>query len=156
MKEPDPPSPSASERPTVRVMAERMVAGRLSPRMEPDATAEQVEQLLADLFRVLSHWVGSTGCEVLFTRAFVGAAVHHPQLRGIRYTWGSATPRLDALREHAHRNGSESTVEAVTAVLDSMITILSGLVGEDLAMSLLEDRPLWPDATVPRTPEMGS
>jgi hypothetical protein len=49
-----------------------------------------------------------------------------------------SAPYLDHLAEIAREYGGQAMAEAATTVLASVITMLNGLIGEDLAMSILE------------------
>ncbi|MEO6865794.1 MAG: hypothetical protein ABI229_10110 [Gemmatimonadaceae bacterium] len=104
----------------------------------PDTASTAVEHVFAQLFSSLSQWVGIVGCNALFARALALSAPHHPVLRGVCFQLHDGTPQLECLAENAREYGSQATTEAATTVLASVITMLSGLIGEDLAMSILE------------------
>ncbi len=135
-----------SNAPTVQTAAqstaERLFASGLPPRPTPEAAATGAEQVFADLFRNLSQWVGAAGCLALFNRALVLSTARHVVFQGVRYRPQGEMPHLERFAENARECGGEATVEGVTAVLTSIITMLSGLIGdEDITMSLLEDKP---------------
>lgn len=144
------PSPSTKQ-PPARAIAERLVARVLPARSTPEEAAAGAEELFTRLFHNLSQWVGSAGCQALFSRAFVLCAATHPVCAGVRYRTQGATPRLDRLPENALVCGSSDTIEGVTEVVTSIVTMLTGLIGDaDIAMGLLDDRPPAPHRAVPR------
>lgn len=111
--------------------------------------AAGAEHVFSHLFGNLAQWVGTAGCGALFSRAIALAVPQHPVLRGVRFR--QAAPHLDCLADNAREYGNEATVEAATAALISIITMLNGLIGEDIAMSLLEELPLNTPEITPLT-----
>ena len=126
---------------TARATAQRLLASEILADETSGAAALAAEHVLVDLFSTLSHWVGTAGCEALFTRAFVLAAPHHPVLQGVRYKVHNGTPRLEQFGDNAREYGSQATTEGATIVLASIVTMLSRLIGEDIARSLLDEVP---------------
>jgi hypothetical protein len=135
-----------SDSPTARAVAHRLLAHGIPEHGTPDATAAGAEYVLGHIFRNLSQWIGTAGCHALFASAIARSAPHHPVLTGVRYQQLSA-PHLDRLTENAREYGSQATAEGAMAMLAMIITMLTGLIGEDIAMSLLEEVPT-------RTPEI--
>ena len=127
-----------SDQSTPRATADRLLARGIPKHGTPDAAAAGTEQVFADLFGSLSQWVGIVGCRALFNRALVLSAPLNPVLTGVRYR-PEAAPHLDRLAENADQYGTEATAEGATVVLTSIIVMLAGLIGEDVAMSLLRD-----------------
>jgi len=106
----------------------------------PDEVAEGVEYVFAHLIRNLSKWLGVAGCNVLFARAFILSTPHHPVLAGV--SLAQSPPYLNHLADGAREYGNQAVASATTDVLASVITMLSGLIGSDIAASLLEEVPL--------------
>gem|GEM_PF-4380141 len=137
--------------PHARAIAQRLVARALPSRSTPEKAATAAEELFAHLYRNLSRWVGGAGCQALFSRAFVLCAVSHPVCAGVRYRMQDGAPRLDRLAENALVCGGDATVEGVTEVVTSIVTMLTGLIGdEEIAMGLLDDGPPAPHCAAPR------
>jgi hypothetical protein len=108
------------------------------------------------LFRNLSQWIGVTGCHTLFARAITLSAPHHPVLTDVRHQL-EVVPHLKHLGENAREYGSQATADAVTTVLATIITMLTGLIGEDIAMSLLDEVPTrTPEIALAPAPEIAS
>lgn len=117
-----------------------MVARALPARASPDEAVAAAEILFARLSHNLSLWVGNAGCQALFSRAFVLCATTNPVCAGVRFQIRDRTSHLDRLAENARLCGGEATVEGVTEVVASIVTMLTGLIGDEkIAMGLLED-----------------
>ena len=123
--------------PAVRATARRLLSVETQQHGNSDEAAAHVEHVLAQVCRSLSEWVGSAGCHALFDRAITLAAVENPALLGVRHR-ERPSPHFDRIAENAREHGAEATVEAATTVLISVIATLSGLIGEDIALSLLD------------------
>jgi hypothetical protein len=87
----------------------------------------------------LARWMGSDGCRALFARALATAqaAGGQPVLEMVRISAGSVYC-LDGLTEGAVRHGAAAANEAAAAVLSALIELLGRLIGDDMALSLLE------------------
>lgn len=131
---------TSSDSPTARATAHLLLAREIPEHGAPDAVAAGAEHVFSHLFCNLAQWVGTAGCGALFRRAVALAVPQHPVLRGVRFR--QAAPHLDGLADNAREYGSQATVEAATAALISIITMLNGLIGEDIAMSLMKELPL--------------
>jgi hypothetical protein len=87
----------------------------------------------------LSRWMGSEGCRALFARALASAqaAGGHPVLEMVRISSGSVYC-LDGLTEAAARHGPAAASAGAAAVLAALIELLGRLIGDDMALSVLE------------------
>lgn len=133
---------TGSAHPPALAIAARIVARSLPAEPTPDAAASGAEEVFARLYRNLSHWVGSAGCQALFSRAFVLCAATHPVCAGVRYRPLGAAPHLERLVENARECGGEATAKGITEVVTSIVTMLTGLIGDEgITMSLLENGP---------------
>ena len=85
----------------------------------------------------LARWFGSYGSLALVTRALAITVPEHPALTTV--TAASAqSPRLIGLAASARVHGATATANAVTALLASLVELLGRLIGDDLALMLLE------------------
>jgi len=104
----------------------------------PDTTsgADRVCRRVSD---ELSRWIGRDGCHALFARALATAQTEggHPVLDTVRTSVRSVYC-LDGLNESAARHGPEAATEGAAVVLSALIELLGRLIGEDMALSLLE------------------
>jgi hypothetical protein len=87
----------------------------------------------------LARWIGSDGCRALFARALATAQAggDHPALEMVRVSAGS-TYCLDGLTDSAARFGVPAATDGAAAVLAALIELLGHLIGDDMALNLLE------------------
>jgi hypothetical protein len=85
----------------------------------------------------LSRWVGPDGCHALFTRALAEARSRHPALAQIHLRVRS-DPYVDGVAETTAAHGEPAAAEALEAMLAFLIELLGRLIGEDMAMKLIQ------------------
>jgi len=129
-----------------RAAARRLLAREMRAGDDPDAVAAGAERVFTQVFRNLAQWVGTAG-HALVTRSLVLTAPRFPILTGVRHM--QAEPHLEHLAENAHEYGGKAAIDGVTALLASIITTLNGLIGEDIAMSILGEQPSPEPAIAP-------
>ena len=99
----------------------------------------------------LARWFGPYGYHALLTRALSEASRQHPLLAAVRVR-DPLTPLLDGLDEALETNDPDAVLEGVTAVIAGVIALLARVIGEDMALRLVEqsmDGPA-PNGTNPR------
>ena len=101
---------------------------------DPVAAGESVSRSLADS---LSRWFGPYGYHALLTRALTHARAANPALAAVRVR-SHSDPTLDGLAELATAHGINTTTEAIAAVLSAVIELLGRLIGDDMAVNLVE------------------
>jgi hypothetical protein len=89
------------------------------------------------LYRELSRWVGPDGCHALFTRALAQARAEHPALAQIHLKPRSE-PYIDGVAESIMAHGDPATAEALESMLARLVELLGRLIGDDMAMKLIE------------------
>ena len=132
--------------------AARSAAIRLLARGRAAAEAQQAsrdslgvaEMVGRQLASTLSRWFGPYGYHALLTRALADALVTHPELASVRVQT-PADPTLVGLAESANAHGIEATMEGMTTVFATIVELLGRLIGEDLALNLMEQA--VPDVT---------
>src|SRR6266480_1123496 len=139
--------PSASDEATTRLtppqsrpaeeLARRLLARDAPAEDAPDAVAAAAERVCGRVSANLSRWFGIDGTDALFARAVARAQADHPALANVRYSHQSAVC-LERLAESARRHGAHAAADGVAAVLTVLIELLGRLIGEDIAMRLLE------------------
>ena len=129
---------NGTDSPTIRATAARLLASGAPLQGSPADVAVAGEQVLNQIFKSLSRWIGSAGCDALFGRAITVSAPDHPVLTDVRHQLQKA-PHLLRLSENASKYGEDATRDAITAIVTSIVAMLAGLIGEDLATSLLEE-----------------
>lgn len=119
-----------------------------------DATIAAAARICVLLAVGLSRWFGPIGSHALLTRALASVRAHHPVLRGVAMT---EEARLIGLAENASAHGADATHESIVAMFAALADLIGRLIGEDLAMNVLEQSTSFPTAgrssapTDPRT-----
>jgi hypothetical protein len=122
-----------SARQTVR----RLIDSLRSGRPTSDSAARSAAAASDHLYRELSRWVGPDGCDALFTRALAQASTEHPALGRIQLHPRS-DPYVDGVAETIMAYGDATTAEALESLLVRLDELLGRLIGEDMAMKLIE------------------
>lgn len=129
-----PHSPAARSA-AIRLLARGHAAAKArETSRDPLAVAESVGVQLAS---TLSRWFGPYGYHALLTRALADALLTHPELADVRVE-NTSDPVLKGLAEVAAAHGVEATMEAVITLVAGIADLLGRLIGEDLAMNLME------------------
>lgn len=90
------------------------------------------------LYQDLSRWVGRDGCHALFTRALAEARTDHPLLEEIQLR-ARSEPYVEGVAEAIETYGAAQTAEAIESMLARLIELLGRLIGDDIAMKLIEE-----------------
>jgi len=120
-----------------RNIAHRLIASSRSEGHGGDSPARAAAAACDRLYRELSRWVGRDGCHALFTRALAQARTDHPALAKIQLR-ARAEPYIDGVPETIIAQGDPATAEALDAMLVSLVELLGRLIGDDMAMKLIE------------------
>jgi hypothetical protein len=129
------PLPAGS---SARELATRLLTHETSVPQGPD-TAVAADRVCRRVSDELARWVGNDGCRALFARALASAQAGggHPALEMVRISVGSAYC-LDGLADSATRHGVPAATDGAAAVLAALIELLGHLIGDDMALNLLE------------------
>ena len=120
-----------------RQIARRLIRSRQSDRAGGDTAARAAAAACDDLYRELSRWVGRDGCHALFTRALAQARTEYPALEEIELH-PLSEPYIDGVAETIMANGDAATAEAFESMLARLVELLGRLIGDDMAMKLIE------------------
>ena len=126
--------------PASRAVAQRLLAmastssDARDESLDPVAGADRVGRALAT---TLSRWFGPYGYHALLSRALAVARQTHPALAQVRVR-GPADPTLEGLSDAARAHGQQESVAAFTSVLAAVTELLGRLIGEDMAVQLME------------------
>jgi len=139
--------PSASDEATTRLtppqsrpaeeLARRLLARDAPAEDAPDAVAAAAERVCGRVSANLSRWFGIDGTDALFARALVRAQADYPALANVRYSHQSAVC-LERLAESARIHGANAAADGVAAILTAPIELLGRLIGQDIALRLVE------------------
>jgi hypothetical protein len=110
----------------------------LHPRRPTSDTAARSAAAAGDhLYRELSRWVGPDGCHALFARALAQAGTEYPALGQIQLH-ARSEPYIDGVAETIMAHGDAATAEGLESMLVRLVELLGRLIGEDMAMKLIE------------------
>jgi hypothetical protein len=132
----DKDTPSQNE-PPAREIARRLIESHRSQRAEGHTSARAAAAACDQLYRELSRWVGPDGCHALFTRALAQARTEYPALGQIQLR-ARSEPYIDGVAETIMAHGDPATAEGLEAMLVHLIELLGRLIGDDMAMKLIE------------------
>lgn len=118
-----------------REVVSRLIA-RQSATSDPRGTANAAA-LLIRISANLSIFIGKVGCHTLLQRALASARSEHPALKGITIVTQPEIAIAGVL-ESIQAHGAADTEAGVESVVVSLIVLLTRLVGEDLAVKLVE------------------
>ena len=127
----------SGDQPAVRQIAHRLINSRRSERAGGDTAARAAAAACDHLYRELSRWVGSDGCNALFTRALAQARTEYPALGKIQLR-SRSEPYIDGVAETIMAHGDAATTEALESMLAHLVELLGRLIGDDMAMKLIE------------------
>ncbi len=136
-----PPEPSAA-----RDMARLLLGGLVDGNGQPKDAAAEVQRVWARTAERLRRAVGDDGYNALLSRALQRTGAEHPAVLDLRPIAGDAA-HLDAVETGLEKHGTPAVTAAVEALLTEVIDILSGLIGTDMVLNLLES-----DGTPPNGP----
>jgi hypothetical protein len=120
-----------------RELAIRLISSEAAGRAESPATPDAAAAATDRLYRGLSRWIGRDGCHALFTRALAETRMSHPLLEEIELRPGSDR-YLDATAPAIMLHGSAAANSALESMLVAVIELLARLIGDDMALKLIE------------------
>jgi len=120
-----------------RQIARRLITSHRSERAGGDTAARAAAAACDHLYRDLSRWVGPDGCHALFTRALAQARTEYPALEQIQLR-ARSEPYIDGVGETIMAHGDAPTAEALESMLVRLVELLGRLIGDDMAMKLIE------------------
>jgi len=123
--------------PAARELARRVINARRSQQATGDTPARAAAAAGDRLYRELSRWVGPDGCHALFTRALAQARTEYPALAQIQLR-ARSEPYIDGVAETIMAHGDATTAEALESMLVRLVELLGRLIGDDMAMKLIE------------------
>lgn len=128
-------SPHAKE--PARQIARRLIDSRDSERKGTDGRARGAAAACDDLYRELSRWVGRDGCHALFVRALAQTRLDNATLDGVQLR-PLSEPYLDGVADAIMSGGDTAVAEALESMLVHIVELLGRLIGDDMAVKLIE------------------
>jgi hypothetical protein len=132
----DKDTPSRNESPAQQ-MARRLIKSHRSERAEGHTAARAAATACDKLYQELSRWVGPDGCHAIFTRALAQTRTNHPAVGQIQLH-ARSDPYIDGVAEAIMAHGDPATAAGLEAMLVHLVELLGRLIGDDMAMKLIE------------------
>lgn len=124
--EPDPnPAPDAAQRIWWRAVGDSALQAEV---------AGSANRLCADLRIGMVRWIGGEAYRALLARALGETRPGHPALEGLT-CFGEDEP---AIRAAVRKHGADAMAAGMLAVLRAMIALLGRIMGDEMAVHLVE------------------
>jgi hypothetical protein len=108
--------------------------GAAGDTTEPEDVAAAAARLCAQLSAGLGRWIGSEGYRALLDRALALARAEHPALGSLSYDRGEQPVTPADVRAH----GPSKVAAGMVALVATLIELLGRMVGEEMAVRLVE------------------
>jgi hypothetical protein len=108
-------------------------AGAASDSNAAAMAANVIQRITADL----CHFLGSDGCDALLMRARSQAQAAHPSLKNITIV-ALPDPSVQGVPESIQAHGVAETAAGLESTLVSLIELLGRLIGDELAMKIVD------------------
>lgn len=115
----------------------RLIKRETSRHSGGNSVTDGVVTVCEETYRALSRWVGEDGCHALFSRSFAETRIEFHELAEIELNAGKQ-PYLSGIAEAKKKHDDASIAGALESMLFHLFTLLSRLLGEDMANKLIE------------------
>jgi hypothetical protein len=123
--------------PATQDMARRLLARETSAAGEPAMVAAALQRACARVSANLRDSMGDDGRDALLARALARTESDHPALKDVRGLNHGAID-LDNVVASVEAHGVAAVTAAIEALLAALLDVLGRLIGEDMAMRLLD------------------
>jgi hypothetical protein len=124
--------------PTARELTYRLISRATPPGDEPGVAAVAARDACEYVAVEFSRWVGRRGYDALMSRVLAEARRSYPELDDIQYQI-RPEPGLTGVAESIERNGAAATARALSALLETILGLLTRLIGDDLVVTFVEN-----------------
>lgn len=118
-------------------MTRRLISQASPPGGNPGADALAARDACERVALEFSRWVGTRGYDALMSRVLAESRVAHPALDEIHYQI-KPDPALTGVAESIERHGAAATAQALLSLLETILSLLTRLIGEDLVETFVE------------------
>ena len=132
---------------TAAQVARRLVSTQGSGEGTGDGAARAAAEACGKLYKDLSRWVGPEGCHALFTRAMTQGRAGHPALATIQLK-ARSDPYVEGVAETIMAHGHAAAAKALEAMLTFVIELLARLIGDEMAMKLIQRSSVLPPSAL--------
>lgn len=129
----------ASPSPTSLEIARSLLAREAAQgkEAEPESVGAALQRTCSRVSENLRDAMGEDGCNALLVRALARTEANHPALKDVcRLNDGSV--HLTGVVASVEAHGVEAVTAAIEALLAAVVDILGRLIGEDMAIRLLD------------------
>jgi hypothetical protein len=128
-------------------IARRLLAGEAGSGKErsPKIEGAALQRTMSRVFESLRDSMGIDGCNALLVRALARTEAEHPALKSITRL-NENSIHLDGVAASIEAHGVAAVTKAIEALIAALIDALGRLIGEDMAMRLID-----PDAPPSRS-----
>jgi hypothetical protein len=137
--------------PAAQELARRLLARETSTAGEPAMIAAALQRALVRVSANLCDSLGDDGHSALLGRALARTESDHPALKDLRKL-NHGGINLDGIVASVEARGVAPVTAAVEALLAALVDVLGRLIGEDMAMRLLDHDLPGPSADGGTTP----
>jgi hypothetical protein len=124
-------------------VARRMLALGTDAPSDPKVAGDALHRACVRVTANLRDAMGEGGADALLARALARTEAHHPALKNIRRLNG-ADFHLDGVIASIEAHGVATVTAAIEALLATLVDILGRLIGDDMALRLINDGDLGP------------
>ena len=138
-----------SQSPTSLEIARRLLAREVGPpgKGKPEVVGSALQRTVVRVSTALCDSLGDDGCNALLTRALARTEPKHAALKHMHRS-NNGRVHLDGVVTSVAAHGAAEVTEAIEALLAELVDILGRLIGEDMAVRLIDQNG---DASRPRT-----
>ncbi len=122
---------------TARELTRRLIGHEYAPADDPGGAVTTAREACDRVSMEFSRWVGARGYDALMSRALAEARRTHPALTPIQYSV-RPEPGLSGVAESAERHGAGATADGLVALLETILAVLTRLIGDDLVMTFVK------------------
>jgi hypothetical protein len=123
--------------PVSRELARQLIARETAGADDPGAVATAMQRLCTRISDNLRRAVGDDGYNALLVRVLTPETGEHPVMADIRRSGDTATC-LNGVVAHVDDHGVTPVAEALEMLLATLIDVLGGLIGADMALNILD------------------
>ncbi len=129
----------ASQAPTSVLIARRLLAGESTAGSEGQSAmvGADLQRTCARVAENLRDAMGEDGCTALLARALARTEHDHPALKDIRRL-NNGGIHLDGVVASIETHGAGPVTAAIEALLAALIDVLGRLIGEDMALRIID------------------
>jgi hypothetical protein len=105
--------------------------------VQPKLAAAAVQRACTRVVEALCDSMGNDGCDALLARALFRTEAKHPALKDLRRI-SNGKIHLDGVAASVEAHGEAKVTAAVEALLGAVIDVLGRLIGEDMAIRIID------------------